>query len=94
MAAGRDIDNLIKHGYGYTGTDISEGMLNIVKKRYPKQEFYKQSVYDLSFPKKFDGFWAVAVLLHIPKSRIDEALQAIKAVMNKKMYFDLSLKFD
>jgi ubiquinone/menaquinone biosynthesis C-methylase UbiE len=84
---------LIEHGYDYIGTDISEGMLEIIRKKFPGQQFYKQSVYDLSFPdKEFDGFWACAVLLHIPKKRIDEALRGIKAVVKPGAIGFISLK--
>ena len=58
-------------------------MLEAAQKKLPDQKFYKQSVYDLSFPEKpkFDGFWASKVLLHLPKSRLDEALSSIKSVI-------------
>lgn len=91
---GRDAAELLDLGYEYVGTDISEGLLKIVKGRFPNQQFYRQSVYDLSFPKgpKFDGFWAAAVLLHIPKSRIAEALQAIRSVVKPGAIGFISLK--
>lgn len=79
----RDAKELIKLGYGYIGTDISSQLLKQVRMELPSQELYLQSVYELSFPglPKFDGFWASKVLLHIPKSRIDEVLQRIKTVV-------------
>jgi ubiquinone/menaquinone biosynthesis C-methylase UbiE len=77
---GRDAKDLIKLGYEYTGADVSEELLKIARKRLPGQKFIHQSVYELDFPDKFDGFWASAILLHVPKSRIDEALQKIKSV--------------
>lgn len=76
--AGRDAQELIEHGYEYLGTDISEGMIKEAKKRLPGHNFKQKSVYDLSYSDKFDGFWAAACLIHVPKPRIDEALQAIK----------------
>lgn len=75
---GRDALELVGHGYDYLGTDISEGMINEAKKRLPKQQFEQISVYDLNFKDKFDGFWCAACLIHIPKARMNEALQAIK----------------
>jgi len=80
---GRDAKELVELGYSYVGTDVSSGLLDIARKEMPDQEFYEQSVHDLHFPEreKFDGFWASAVLLHVPKSRIDEALQQIKKVV-------------
>lgn len=89
---GRDINSLLAYGYRYTGTDISDGLLKIVSKKFPKQKFYKQSVYELSFPKKFDGFWCAAVLLHVPKVRIDEALQRIRSVLKPGAIGFISIK--
>lgn len=77
--SGRDAKELIDLGYSYVGTDISKSLLSIAKKANPGAKFLLQSVYDLDFPDnmKFDGFWASAVLLHIPKTKIDVVLQKI-----------------
>jgi ubiquinone/menaquinone biosynthesis C-methylase UbiE len=77
--AGKDAETLIKMGYEYTGTDASEGLIKVAQKRNPKATFKQVGVYELNFPEhEFDGFWSAATLLHIPKDRIDEALQKIK----------------
>jgi ubiquinone/menaquinone biosynthesis C-methylase UbiE len=89
---GRDAQELIKLGYDYVGTDISEGLLSIARSKMPTQKFIETSVYDLSFPEKFDGFWASAVLLHIPKKRIDEALNKIKRTQRKNAIGFISIK--
>lgn len=75
---GRDARELIELGYDYLGTDISTGLLDEARKNNTKAQFIQSSVYDLNFDEPFDGFWCAAVLLHIPRARIDEALQAIK----------------
>jgi SAM-dependent methyltransferase len=77
-AAGRDGEEMAKMGYGYVGTDISEKLISLAKKNHPHLTFKISSIYDLDFKDKFDGFWCVATLVHLPKKRIDEALQAIK----------------
>lgn len=91
---GRDIPSLLKLGYSYTGSDASSGLIEVVKNRFPEQSFYLQSVYELDFPDQhpFDGFWASAVLLHIPKSRIDEALNQIHHVTRHEGIGFISLK--
>jgi len=90
---GRDAKELIKAGYGYTGTDISKGILEAAKKYNPGARFFQQSVYNLDFPENyFDGFWACAVLLHIPKSRIDEALRSLHRVMKPQGVGFISVK--
>lgn len=91
--SGKDAKELIALGYEYTGTDISESFLTIARKENPSAPFLHQSVYDLSFPKNsFDGFWASAVLLHIPKARIDEALERILSSMKPGAIGFISLK--
>ena len=77
--SGKDAEMLKKMGYEYVGTDASEGLIKVARKRNPKVTFRNVGVYDLDFPKhEFDGFWTVATLLHIPKNRIDKALKKIK----------------
>lgn len=79
---GRDAKELIEAGYEYVGTDVSAGLLQAARKINPGVEFLNQSVYELDFPEdSFDGFWASAVLLHIPKARIDEAMQSLNRVV-------------
>lgn len=79
---GKDASALIKMGYNYTGTDASEVLLKIAKKRNPDAKFEHMPVHDLDFPDgEFDGFWTAATLLHIPKNRIDGALTSIKRVV-------------
>lgn len=90
---GRDAKPLIEHGYDYIGTDISTGLLKEVKKALPNHPFYEMSVYDLNFsPRFFDGFWASAVLLHVPKERVNEALARIKSVVKSRGIGFISLK--
>lgn len=75
---GRDAKELIALGYDYVGTDVSPNLLEEARKNNPGAEFKQFSLYKLNFDEPFDGFWCAAVLLHIPKKRINEALQAIK----------------
>ena len=90
---GRDAKELIKLGYDYLGTDVSTGLLEIARKELPDFSFYEQSVYDLNFNgEQFDGFWASAVLLHVPKSRINKALARIRTVVRTKAIGFVSIK--
>ena len=90
---GRDARELIKAGYEYTGTDISKGLLEAAKKYNLGAKFLLKSVYDLDFPKDyFDGFWACAVLLHIPKSRIDKALRQLYRITKPRGVGFISVK--
>lgn len=90
---GRDAKELIEAGYKYQGTDVSKGLLEEARKLNPGAEFLSQSVYELDFPdNSFDGFWASAVLLHIPKNRIDAALQSLGRVVRGEGVGFISVK--
>lgn len=80
--AGKDAESLIKLGYDYTGTDASIGLLELAEKRNPGARFFQKYVHELE-PSlgTFDGFWASAVLLHIPREEIEESLNAISSIL-------------
>ena len=88
----RNAAELVKH-YDYLGTDASEGMVNAARKNVPAGPFQQCSVNDLArLHVTFDAFWAVAVLLHIPKSRIGEALTAIKSATTPRAVGMITIK--
>lgn len=90
---GRDAQILNKAGYEYVGTDISEGLLEVARRNNPNLTFLQKSVYGLDFPQdNFDGFWASAVLLHIPKNRINEVLANIHRVLRNQGVGFISVK--
>ncbi len=70
----------IGRNLNYEGFDISEKMVEIARSHYPQLEF---SVADILSPgslpqKKFEGFWAGAVLMHIPEEQWEEMLTNIE----------------
>ncbi len=79
---GRDAKPLSGLGYKYLGTDVSKGFLKEAKKNNPKLKFIYKSLYKLDFKQnEFDGFWASAVFLHIPKDRMDLVLKNITKII-------------
>lgn len=78
VGGGRDAKELIARGYKYTGTDVSQELVKLAKKNNPAANFHTRSVYELNFKDPFDGFWCVAMLIHVPRKRINEALHSIK----------------
>jgi SAM-dependent methyltransferase len=80
--AGRDAKVFTELGYDYTGIDISDTLLEIARQNVPQAKFLKQNLYNLDFIDKFDGLWAAAVLVHVPKVRINEALSSVKKILN------------
>jgi ubiquinone/menaquinone biosynthesis C-methylase UbiE len=79
---GRDAVELIKRGFEYVGIDASEEMLKIAQKRAPDAKFRVGDFYKLDFPaESFDGFWAAAAFLHVPKSEIDLVIAEAKRIL-------------
>jgi 2-polyprenyl-3-methyl-5-hydroxy-6-metoxy-1,4-benzoquinol methylase len=84
---------LEKNGLKVTGIDFSEKMLEIAKRRAPMAKFQLLDIYALSdFHEKFDGIFAQAVLLHIPKKDIREIVHSLKEKLNPGGYFYVAVK--
>lgn len=81
---GRDAELLDGAGYDYVGIDISGGLLEQARIRNPKLPFLEASIYDIKSSILFDGFWCSATLLHLPKSRVEEALLSIHGAIRPK----------
>ncbi len=79
---GKDAEALIRLGYDYTGTDASNGLLELARKRNPSATFIQRYAHEIE-PSlgEFDGFWASAVLLHIPRDEMRDSLLAISSVI-------------
>ena len=90
---GKDAEALVRLGYKYTGTDASAGLLKLAQERNPKVTFLNKYAHELE-PSigTFDGFWAVAVLLHIPRADIDKTLTAISSVLRTGAIGFITLK--
>jgi SAM-dependent methyltransferase len=81
---GRDAKFFVQNWYTYCGIDISPAMIAQAQYNTKQGTFFECSMYDIpaTFAHcTFDGFWAMASLLHIPKSRIREVLKNIRHVV-------------
>lgn len=89
----RDGIKISNSGYDYIGADVSQGLIDVARKKYPDLELYNQSIYGLRFPdNEFDGFWCAATLIHLPKRRIYEALGNIRRVLKPNGVGFIALK--
>jgi len=80
--AGRDAAVFVENGFDYTGIDTSEGMLKVAGERVPRGKFRQMDFSKTDFPNDaFDGFWAAASFLHIPKKDISVPLQEAKRII-------------
>ena len=90
---GRDSEELIRMGFDYIGIDASEEMLKIAREKVPEGNFVLGDFYKLDFPDGvFDGFWAAASFLHVPKSDINDVLLESKRVLRKGGIGFISIK--
>jgi ubiquinone/menaquinone biosynthesis C-methylase UbiE len=79
---GRDAEFFVKNGFNYIGIDASEEMLKIATKRMPSGVFKQMDFYKLEFPDDaFDGFWAAASFLHVPKKDVGKLITEAKRVI-------------
>jgi ubiquinone/menaquinone biosynthesis C-methylase UbiE len=90
---GRDAENLIKRGFDYIGIDASEEMLKIAHQQVPGATFEVGDFYKLNFSDEiFDGFWAAATFLHVPKSEIDVVITEVKRILKSHAKGFISVK--
>lgn len=90
---GRDAEELIRRGFDYIGIDASGGMLEVAKNRVKDGKFEIGDFYKLDFEDEtFDGFWAAASLLHVPKKDLDKVVSEIRRVIRMNGVGFISVK--
>lgn len=71
-----------KNQYDYVGFDYSSGLVEVARSQFPEAHFILGDMYQSSFENAtFDGFWAAASLLHIPKERIGAVLVNVRRII-------------
>jgi SAM-dependent methyltransferase len=90
--SGRDAKVFSEMGYQVLGIDYSPNMIEIAKATAPLAHFQVQDIQSLDLDTAFDGAWANASLLHIPKSDIPRILAKIHGMLNPNGVFFLKLK--
>lgn len=88
---GRDAKDLIKRGYDYYGTEPAANFIPVARQHNPGAVFEQKSVYELE-AADYDGFWASAVLLHVPRERIQEALTHLRAAVRSDAVGFIAIK--
>ena len=81
---GRDVDFLTHLDCTVVGLDLSAGMLSEARKRLPHAPLIQA---DLRVPplasERFDGIWACASLLHLPRAGFGPALAELVRLLRK-----------
>ena len=89
--SGRDTKAFLERGYSVTAIDASPEMARLATS-FTNQECAVMRIQDLSFHEEFDGIWASASLLHLPRAQIHEALLRLHGALKTTGILYISLK--
>ena len=91
--AGVKSQYLSSKGLKVTGIDFSEKLIEIAKREVPKNTFLVRDIYQsLNLEQQFDGVFAQAVLLHIPKKDLPKILANLLSALRLGGYLYVALK--
>lgn len=91
--AGRDAAYILKVGFKVVGIDLSTGMLKEAKRLHPEIDTKLMDFRKMDFEDKtFDGIWANAALVHVPRSELEPTLKEISRVIKPKGIMLITLK--
>lgn len=91
--AGEKSKYLVKKGFNVTGIDFSDEMIKLAKEQVPAGKFFVKDIKQaLEFENLFDGVFAQAVLLHIPKNEVVGVLKNIAEPLKSDGYFYVAVK--
>ena len=90
---GRDAHLFYEKGFEVYGVDLSEKMINRARELYTGISFEIQDIRNLNFENEsFDGIWASACLLHIPKSDLIDVLRNLHKILKPGGHIFVSVK--
>ncbi len=91
--AGEKSKYLVKKGFDVVGIDFSDEMIKLAKEQVSAGRFFVKDIKQpLGFENLFDGVFAQAVLLHIPKNEVVEVLKNIIEPLKSGGYFYVAVK--
>ncbi|MBY0472996.1 class I SAM-dependent methyltransferase [Patescibacteria group bacterium] len=94
--AGHKSKYLSEKGFKVTGGDFSEEMVKIAKREVPGVNFQVLDLYNLAVlsekNEKFDCVFAQAVLLHIPKSDVQQIISNMGSLLNQNGLLYVAVK--
>lgn len=90
---GIHVKKFYEKGFDVVGTDLSEKMIEMAKKRVPDAEFHVMDIKDLRFDNEvFDAVWMNFTLIHVKKSNMPMALWGISRILKPGGLLFLGLK--
>ncbi len=78
---GRDVNWLKANGFNPKGYDFSSELVGIARERYPEIEFQAAQLPELSeITVPYDNVLCETVIMYLPKSDIERALESLKRI--------------
>ncbi|WP_053955354.1 class I SAM-dependent methyltransferase [Inediibacterium massiliense] len=90
--SGRDSLYFKNNGYIVTSVDYSEELVKLSTELL-SQEVLQVDMREMDFYNEFEGIWACASILHIPKGEVKKVIQNCEKALKKNGVFYLSLKY-
>ena len=90
--AGRDTKYFLSRGYQIDAIDGSEQLCRIASK-YTGIKVRQMLFQELDEKEKYDGIWACASILHLPKRQLREVLENMYAALKSKGWIYISFKY-
>ena len=90
---GRDAKYFSEHGLEVTGIDLTSNFVKMASQNVPNAKFIQMDMRNLDFPENtFDGIWACASFLHIPKDEAKNTLLGFRKILKPAGLIYLSIK--
>ena len=91
---GRDLKLFYKNKFDAIGIDYSDELIKIARKKLKNVKILKRNfLKKLDFKdEEFDGVWACASILHIPKKSLNKVLLEIRRILKKQGILFISVK--
>ena len=90
--SGRDTKYFLEQGFYVDATDGSEEMCHIAS-NYTGIQVRRLLFEELDENKKYDGIWACASILHLPKKQLREVLKNMYAALKSEGWIYTSFKY-
>lgn len=89
--AGRDLKRFVEEGFEAVGIDPSE-KLAVMASEFSGCKVLVSGVQDISFNQEFDGAWACASLIHLPRLQLPSALDKIFLALRPRGILFMSMQ--
>ena len=90
--AGRDTKYFLSRGYRVDAVDGSEQLCRVASK-YTGIKVRQMLFQELDEKEKYDGIWACASILHLPKKQLREVLENMYAALKSEGWIYTSFKY-